>query len=198
MKMSFNFKLRIILLATFLVGFLTFLGIKIHYKVYILPYEKFQASEAIANPKFAALNDALYSQIPLPNGVDEESRSQQTALNSSHGVHMYLDYLMVNTTPSEVQSYYDDFFLKQGWEKYELSSKGLGLVYYHGTSCYQINMSLNHLGEISNQYLVFIYHDFFEQEFSPIIPPRFVLSYHEVGKTSFTRCPPFLDPPTQP
>ena len=152
--------------------------------IFIDWYEYFIARELEVRPLFAALNEDVFEQVPAPQGVDEIERSSSIlGLGGYHGNVLTVVYAIRDASPQTVLSHYDQFFLSNGWSKYDEMPTNRSL-YYRNTSCFDIQM----LSE--DEYRVYIEHDFFRQDFSPPVPPIWLIRLNEFGETYFARCPP--------
>ena len=152
--------------------------------IFIDWYEYFIARELEVRPLFAALNEDVLEQVPAPQGVDEIERYLHLGGGSGyHGNFLTVVYAIRDASPQTVLSHYDQFFLSNGWSKYDEMPTNRSL-YYRNTSCFDIQM----LSE--DEYRVYIEHDFFRQDFSPPVPPIWLIQLNEFGETRFARCPP--------
>ena len=154
--------------------------------VFITPYERFREQEVEAELLLEQLNEEIFAQIPPPEGVVEESKVQNTA-SFYHGATLFVDYTIIDVQPNDVLAYYEQLLLPAGWSRYEGLIGEHETLYYRDTSCVQILMS-------TDDYLMGIYHDFRNQEFSPKMPPLWLVRLHEFSETSIDRCPPDSDP----
>lgn len=174
--------------ATGLVLGLMFLCGYLLYLVYSAPYQKFRDDEAQALGKFEVLNEALYSQLPVPRGVTEEKQVRQRDPGSTtHGAILLVEYDLGNQSLENILDFYDTHFRTIGWEKFVISDDfDPNIVYYKTNACVEIFFPAN-----PSLYELQIYHDFLSEDFTPKIPK--VIYWHEIGP-KFVRCPPFLDP----
>ena len=156
--------------------------------IFIDWYEYFIARELEVRPLFAALNEDVLEQVPAPQGVDEIERYLHLGGGSGyHGNFLTVVYAIRDASPQTVLSHYDQFFLSNGWSKYD-GVYGVystdRFLYYRNTSCFVISI----ISE--DEYRVYIEHDFFRQDFSPPVPPIWLIQLNEFGETYFARCPP--------
>jgi len=189
-KINKNKTARSCALSLVLVLLLCFVIRLIWYTKYDVPYKNFKDSEATAVPLFIALNEKIYNEVHPPSGVKEIDKKEGVA-SVQHGVVLYITYKMENPDVDTVLNYYENLFLSKKWEKYKKNTNDN--VYYHETSCVEVIAYKND----QNTYDLYIYHDYFNQPFSPTdknipFPP---IGLYEFGESQYVRCPPFLDSP---
>ena len=146
------------------------------------PYTRFLTQERQVRPLFVALNNAVLATIPPPDGVVEVKREEPRS-TTYHGVSLVIVYTIRNISSDSIFPYYGEILLSNGWEEYQGPHGEYHVVYYRGTSCVDIFV-------YKEDYYVSIYHDFLGQEFSPKMPPFWLVQYLEFGETSVDSCPP--------
>lgn len=151
------------------------------------PYQRFKVEEAKAAPLFDALNNEVYTQIPIPPGVEKTGDNRNGTVKP---IYMWIDYRMVNTTLEQITEFYVEYFVSNGWEYYG------NLDYYRGTSCVEINFYYKgpYKEKYSSDYNMVIQHDYFKQTFSPKLPPLWIIQLNEFGERNFFHCPPTPNP----
>lgn len=149
----------------------------------IIQLDHFYNVEARAISKFDTLNTELFATIPVPNGVVELDQSSNgiTSPTTTHGRYLITDYQISQTQPDVVLDHYKKFFLSNRWK--ETVAYQDYYLYSRGTEC--VNVSF--YGE---KYSLNIWHDFWNQDFSPSDPHTKLLKFIEFGETAFARCPP--------
>jgi hypothetical protein len=146
--------------------------------------------EREAAPKFSALNQAVFDELPPPDGIVElERRITGTNINSTHGRYLSVDYLMGQMTEEQVSSYYTDLLLSKGWQSYaphKQSDYYFSYYFYRGTAC--LGLTIYPQGTPAPQYGIDIWHDFWSQSFSPPKPNLVLLGILDFGVTNFSEC----------
>jgi len=143
-------------------------------------YDRFREQEKLVEPLFMALDDAVFASIPPPGGAVEVER-HASGVGTHHGVALFVDYENNDVSSDSILSYYDGMLVSNGWEEYWKGGENL-IRYYRDTSCIDISIS-------KEDYRITIFHDFPGQEFSPKMPPLWLLRLHEYGETSVAQCP---------
>ena len=150
-------------------------------------YDRFIEQEKQVRPLFVALNDTVFASIPPPEGVVEVERGAVGGWGGTgHGVALFVDYENNDVSSDSIWSYYNEMLVSNGWEEYQKEFGGPTTRYYRDTSCVDINI-------FEKSYYIEIFHDLLGQEFSPKMPPLWLLRLHEYGETSVVRCPPVPD-----
>ncbi len=78
--------------------------------------------------------------------------------------------------------YYDEMLVSNGWKEYQEKIGEHLTCYYHSTACVDITT-------YKGDYRIKVFHDILGQEFSPKLPPMWLISLHEFGETTIARCP---------
>jgi hypothetical protein len=178
----------------FLMGLLSLLLLccVLSFLIYTVPYSRFLKVEVKALEKFAALDQNLYSQIPIPRGVTEIKKVEIKNPGLIHGSIMYVDYEMGQQDPADILYFYKAYFYEIGWDRFVLSDYSMlpDVVFYKDSACVEFFWG----SYPPNSYELQIYHDYFAYEFSPT--PPWIIAWHEIdnGGLKYIRCPPFLDP----
>jgi len=175
MKLSTLFKI-------FLTIFLVFVGILLAFGEtnYLLyqDYLGYLERDAAARPLYVQLNEAVLKQVPVPEGAIEFEHSS----SYGHGSILEVRYKFTNASMDVIFSHYERFFTSMGWSrKLDFTDTK---IYTKNTSCFK----LRYYG-VPDQYLVSIEHDYFKQAFTPKMPPKWFIEYHEAWETSFSGCP---------
>jgi len=160
----------------------------------ITSYLRFRSQERRALPQFAALNEAVYAQIPPPSGAEEQSVFRDPVEIQEHGIHLSVDYQISGLSADEVLSYYENLLIPKGWQIDEPDSDESVTVYYRGSACIRLALYQDP-NRAPESYHVTIYHDFLAQNFSPTPPPKWVLDAYDSFNTQMLRCPPSLGYP---
>jgi len=149
----------------------------------IIQLNHFYNVEAHTVSRFDALNTELFATIPVPNGVVELDQSSNgiTSPTTTHGRYLITNYQISQTHPDAVLDHYKKYFLSNGWKE-TVAYKDFS-SYFRGTACVDVSF----YGE---KYSLNIWHDFWNQEFSPSDPHTKLLKFIEFGETAFARCPP--------
>ncbi len=158
----------------------------------IVSSERLGDQEERALPQFAALNEAVYAQIPPPRGASEEHVFRDPIEIQEHGVHLRAEYQTTGLSTADALNYYDKLLLSQGWQIDDPNSSEDYRTYYRKSACVQLNLYGDPNGPLHG-YSVTVYHDFWAQDFSPKRPPQWVLDLDSFGLFSeVLRCPPEL------
>ena len=149
----------------------------------VIRLNSFYDAEAGAVTKFDALNSEVFATIPIPKGVveTEQSRNGIVTLSTEHGRYLRTEYNISQTQPDIVLDHYNSFFLSNGWKK-TIAYEGFS-SYFRGTSCVDLHF-------YGDNYTLNIWHDFWNQDFSPSNPRTKLLGFIEFGESSFAVCPP--------
>ena len=155
--------------------------------IFFLPYRSFHAHELETILLFDRLNDAILSEIGIPEGVVEVKVSR-VGIDSSlyqHGRELKVSYSPTssNVTLADISLYYSKALWDKGWT--QLSQVDVGISYYRDTACVHLNFGLS-----NNEYRLTIWHDFTNQDFSPSFPSSWVMAVNEFYPQRILRCPP--------
>jgi hypothetical protein len=148
-------------------------------------FKIFLQYEIASIPKFDALNDAVLKNIPAPEEVKMTGRSRMGIDNQplTHGRYLYVDYEIINTKSDDVIRYYHDFLLANGWVNQHSSPSGDYRYYSKNTSCIDL---INY----GNEYSLYIWHDFWKQDFSPpVVPNLNIDNILSLGYSTYLNCP---------
>jgi hypothetical protein len=179
--MSISKRLIFILFIIFMVGlFVWLLSI-------IIPLTQFWLVESASVPRFDALNNSIFIEITVPNGVKEIGRSSSGIKNNStiHGRYLIINYQMKNNQPDDVIHYYHNLLLLKGWKDQTLNPSEDIFFYSNNSAC----VNLHVYGIDRKKYTVEIWHDFWKQSFSPPKPNLYILNALELGYTTYGKCP---------
>lgn len=153
-------------------------------------YKTLIEAEEQAIPKFVELNEAVLRELPPPDGIEITRRyNGDFRINTSHGVALHINYGDIDGKKIQVgrvMAYYELLLSQRGWVRDRLSDcSGL---YYRDTSCVEVSFPCGR-NEWSS-YDISIWHDFEHQEFSPKLPPLWLVNLLEFGETRILICPP--------
>ena len=119
-----------------------------------------------AVPKLGELNKEVLSELPSPDGVEFVSQSNIEPWSPigtrMYYVYLYADYKITNTNPQEIFSYYRNLLKEKGWQQTTPNDH----VFYHGST----SLELSIYSQDTKEYTLYIYHDFWSQDFSPPRP----------------------------
>lgn len=189
-----KFRKQIVIFCIFVFSlFILVMGGELYFQFGIeKPYQQFRTEEEKTIPLFDALNDEVYNQIPLPPGIEKINEHRGGLQGAYHGRYLWIDYCNIENKFIDTQAittYFNDYFLSNGWEKYKKVLDSNELLFYRGTSCYKIVY-------FKYKYSAIIEHDYFKQTFSLSLPPIWIIHLNEYGESNFTHCPP--DPYARP
>lgn len=140
-----------------------------------LSYFQYLERDKAVRPLFIQLNLDVLDQISAPDGVMEIERVS----SYGHGSVLGVKYKLQNISIEAVVSHYDLLLVSMGWQKSETHIK----TYVKGTSCFTVDYYA-----MSDQYRILIKHDYFKQDFTPKMPPMWVIILNESGESQFSRC----------
>jgi len=138
-------------------------------------------------PLFDSLNADIFSEIETPPGVEKTGEHQGGILSAYHGRYLWIDYRMSSITQDQATKIYDDFFASDGWKRLWWNAGG-EYLYTKGTSCIKF---VYYSYSRKEEYRMIITHDYFNQSFSPKLPPLWIIRLNEFGETDFEQCPPY-------
>ncbi len=150
-------------------------------------YDDFLLAERNTISMFDALNENVFENLPgLPSGSTLEKKWSVgiDAPLYEHGRWLWTEFETTQTTEF-ILEYYGSFLLNNGWQKNTNLRAFEHAFYYKGTSCIEISPPINQ----SAHYLILIWHDFRNQDFSPQIPDMKIMSRFEMGMTNVAVCP---------
>jgi len=128
----------------------------------LIPIYIFDRAYSAAIPKYDALNNAVFAEIPFPHGAREIERFQSANPNN-YGRYLYVDYVIENNSPDEIVQYYRDLFLSKGWKDYTINPSSNMFLFSDKRSCADIHI----YGDNRLKYTLSIYADIWNQDFSP-------------------------------
>ncbi len=150
-------------------------------------------------PKFAALNEQVFSELKHPIEVDPSHaglRNLPKYMSVPHGGYRYdlsasIAYGIRDRSESaqrDVVLYYKDLLQRQGWQQDNAGQEALqdGRKYYRyhrGTACITLDFDFK-----ASKYTLSIWHDFWSQSFSAPKPPGFMEWFTE-WKFGRNKCP---------
>jgi hypothetical protein len=148
-----------------------------------LRLNSFYEAEANTVTKFDTLNNELLATIPVPSGVVEleQSRNGIVTLSTEHGRYLRTKYNISHSHPDIVLEHYEKFFMSNEWKE-TIAYEGFYSV-HKGTACVDIHF-------FGDNYSLNIWHDFWNQGFSPSNPHTKLMGFIEFGESSFAVCPP--------
>ncbi len=79
-------------------------------------YSELQEAEKKAEPKFVVLNEVVFNQIPVPEGIEKDSYENRFD-RGSHSVRLIASYRITDNTLLDVYRHYDKHLTDQGWQK---------------------------------------------------------------------------------
>jgi hypothetical protein len=136
-------------------------------------------------PKFDALNDNELNSIPAPEGVELIEQSRLGIDNNPliHGRYLIVRYEMVNIKSNDVIQYYNKFLLSEGWVNQFSNPSGNYYYYSKNTACIDLDI-------YGDEYSLYIWHDFWKQDFSPPVVPNLEIDNAlSLGYSSYVKCP---------
>lgn len=146
--------------------------------------ERFYQEEEKVDDKFNDLNYSVFESLPFPEGIKQIKLSNEDSLR--HGRELFVTYS--NSHPfDEIFLVYDQFLSLNGWGLITADHDENSYFYNKGTACVDIRY-----GQDVSEYQIHIYHDFFNQSFSPEIPfplNKNLITLMEFGETYFIECP---------
>jgi hypothetical protein len=173
------------LLVTLLLGCAFYLWMR-----YVRPVNFFFEQQAKTTPLFDALNKKVFDEFSHPEGVEliRAGFLGNGIPGGSHGLMLRADYSVVDDTLSlsDIRSYYEDQFAKNGWEQRSSPDDEYRLFYARGTACIDITIIMN---SRYREYELEIWHDFLAQDFSPELPPLDLLKIFDGYETWIMTCP---------
>jgi hypothetical protein len=140
-------------------------------------YRQYLEQDAAVHPLYVQLNLEIFNQIPVPDGVLEINRSS----SYGHGSRLMVVYKLTNTTIAAVFAHYDQFLATNKWIR--LLSTEERKNYARATSCFAI-----YYYGVPNLYDITIEHEYFKQDFTPKMPPDWIMFLHEGGEIHFSGC----------
>jgi len=147
----------------------------------------FQFLEEQAAPKFDALNQAAFDELPPPPGIIELERTiYGTKHDSSHGRLLWVDYSMGQMTEEQVSSYYTHLLLSKGWQVFHSEGITDTNQYIRGTACLDLNI-YPHMTD-GPQYNILIWQDFWNQSFGPSKPSPVLLPILDFDASGAFQC----------
>lgn len=154
--------------------------------IFLYPYRSFRAQEIETLPSYDALNDAVLKELPEPpEGVELKSKGSGGIVGPSnmHGRILRLTFSIVNTRPYDIYTYYENALATKGWANVYRGE----IIYYRNTSCIKIKV---YDSQFLKEYYISIWQDFSAQDFSPALPPLWLLRFYDFGETDILTCPP--------
>ena len=143
-------------------------------------------------PKFDSLNEKVFSELPSPEDVQLIEEYNQHYSSPKHGAYLLAEYKSLTMTPNEVVNYYRDLFQSQGWKEYRTEAMSDEyFIFYRDTACVDLSIyssKQNQTESASNMYELMIWHDFFNQDFSPPRPLPKLMEFFEFGYTYIMQC----------
>ncbi len=157
-------------------------------------YSELQEAEKKAEPKFIALNEKVFSQIPAHKGVKKDSYENRFD-RGSHSVRLIASYRITDNTLLDVYNFYDQNLTTRGWTRVRnWQHKDEAPFYYQRieawyqreTACFSLKVWENETAKGLN---IDLFHDPRKQPFSPSYPPDWIWQIPEYGETYISQCP---------
>ena len=153
------------------------------------PYNTLIEAEDQAVPRFAELNEAVLRELPPPEGVVSIHQDGNQRIDTQHGIDLSVDYGDAEGKKikgERIKEYYETLLTQEGWIKYSQFDK-CGVSYYRNTSCILVSFPCDN---DEGDFYISIWHDFEKQDFSPTLPPLWLVNLLENGETRILTCPP--------
>jgi hypothetical protein len=178
-------KKRIICSIAFpITGLLACVLVFVIYQSYMLtPYKQFREEEQQIRTKFEKLNLDTLQTIPPPPNVSPINVQQSNA-NTEHGVILRAEYPMNGNGSDTIIEYYRKLLEAQDWQVEQPSGEH-ALLFYKQTGCVELTIYDSH----SHTFILTVWYDFLNQEFSPKMPPLWLVKWFEYSETQIDRCP---------
>ncbi len=182
--MNKNYRPIIFMAIVLTTGVVLFEAVSLFFKYEIdEPYKRFQAEERVAYEQFNLLNQQVFDSVPVPTGVQELDRTVSHGQSTAYGRTLEVRYKIVDTTYEKVLADYRDHFNSHAWKTYYFIPPNDKTLYYLEDACFQITFA-------QDGFEIEIAHNYFGQEFTPVLPSKLSLDFNEFGETTFLRCPP--------
>jgi hypothetical protein len=138
-------------------------------------YHAFLDKLEVSIPLFKELNTNVLRQIPPPKQASEtiQTSSMGNIDNFVYGTEFNVSYKFSGMRVNDIIDYYNDLLVNHsGWTKVDQEHN---LIFYQNKSAC-INLSI-----FTDTYVIKIWHDFEHQEFSPFLPPAWLLKMFDGG-----------------
>jgi hypothetical protein len=170
-------------------------------------YLKFDSQANQLNSRFDTMNDEIFKILPNPYAG---SRLKQRKIEGTHPLgSLYGQELILNFELNESQNYqlimdyYKKYLVSREWSANEYYARNV--LFTKGTSCINVDPfpieNKADQEDMTDNYTISIYHDFFKQNFSPTFPdfPTIrglnAFSIYTLGETKFVLCNNDFEPP---
>ena len=153
---------------------------------YVSLYENFRSEERNSLIRYDALNAAVLDKLPVPSGAKQISKGSGgiTGPTNVHGRMIVIEMVITNATYDALSSFYERNLLSLGWRRYD-SNISFVQTFFRDKSCVSF---LLHREDVS-RYMIQIWHSFLGWEFSPKLPPLWLLNIRDYGETDILTCP---------
>jgi len=153
---------------------------------YVSWYESFRSEERNSLIRYDALNAAVLDKLPVPPSAKQIIKGSGGIISPTnvHGRILVVEMATTNATYHDLSSFYEKNLLSSGWQKHD-SNFSFAQLFVRDKSC--VRFTIPH--EDVSQYMIQIWHSFLGWEFSPNLPPLWLLNIRDYGETDLLTCP---------